>query len=155
MDPYTRWSTTLKAFHDHFRHDLLDLIKEAERLKRKSPTPVLRATSQYLQQLHMHHTIEDRMIFPFLARKMDVSKFAEDHEQLDVVMDKISAVCKGNSSRKGKPADGEEFDEEGFTGLLVELKELVFPHMQLEEDLTQPDKMKQMFSAQEMASLLH
>ncbi|TPX70251.1 hypothetical protein SpCBS45565_g01897 [Spizellomyces sp. 'palustris'] len=154
MDPYTNWSATLKSFHDHFRRDLGRLIQAPESLKRKSPKPLLRSTAQYLSYLHTHHTIEDRRIFPFLTRKMDVSGFAKDHKQLEKIMEKIEQTCEEQKKKGEKCQEEETFDVDGFTKLLKELRDLVFPHMQLEEDLTAPEKMKSLFSPEEMRLML-
>jgi len=46
------------------------------------------------------------------------------------------------------------FDRESFLQDLKTLKDFIFPHMQLEEDLTTPDKMRSLFTPDEMKSLL-
>ncbi|KAJ3049123.1 hypothetical protein HK097_009859 [Rhizophlyctis rosea] len=145
-DVYETWTTNLKYFHDHHRSSLNHLIQECDTIKRAQIPPFLRSLQSFLHGLHMHHTIEDHHVFPFLAKKFDVSQFEKDHQQLDSIIEKLQTAASATDVGNWPV----EFDRRGMKALLVEMKELVFPHMQLEEDITRPEKMREAFTQKEM-----
>ncbi|KAJ3037439.1 hypothetical protein HDV00_001678 [Rhizophlyctis rosea] len=147
-DPYEQWSSMLKHFHDYHRNELNGLI-QCENGKPKQLSSLLRETQHFLHGLHMHHTIEDNVVFPFLAQKFDVSGFEKDHKKLDKLIRKLQTAA--SQDVRGRVV---EFDRQAFLAMLVEMKELVFPHMQLEEDMTAPEAMRAAFSVKEMQKLM-
>ena len=75
-----------------------------------------------------------------------MSGFEKDHQQLDVIIDKLRNAASSIDVGNGPV----EFDRKSMKMMLVEMKELVFPHMQLEEDITSPEKMREAFTIKEM-----
>ncbi|KAI8826263.1 uncharacterized protein EV422DRAFT_160357 [Fimicolochytrium jonesii] len=148
-DPYVKWSTLLKAFHDHHREGILNLLKECRTRSPKRLPRLLSLTRTVLSNLEAHHTIEDRAIFPILATKFDMSAFEADHADLDSLIYSLNGVV----ARAGGE-DPAGFDWQAFEADVGRLRALVFPHMRREEELTAPEKMRGVFTEREMRALL-
>ncbi len=83
--------------------------------------------------------IEDRAIFPALAARMDVSGLQQDHKEMETVIHDIREACRTHGE---------------LGGHLAELRELVFPHMLLEEEQTRAAKLRAAgFTPQEMHNM--
>ncbi|KAL5485498.1 hypothetical protein ACEPAI_8140 [Sanghuangporus weigelae] len=83
-DEERRWNklaVTMETFHDYFKREFSQLYKLADGSfanKGMSLQMYLRAAESLKKHLEGHHTIEERFIFPELAKKMP--SFAEDEQ---------------------------------------------------------------------------
>jgi len=124
-----------KHFHNRLRSELQSLIKDCEALcASEAPKPaakvaLCRSTAQFLQHLDNHHSIEDAYIFPMLALRISVARLESDHQELeDRIHDLRIIIRRAN----------EGVDIGALHERLVGLREMMFPHMLLEESLTKP-----------------
>ncbi|KAH9929509.1 uncharacterized protein BXZ73DRAFT_102040 [Epithele typhae] len=80
---WNRLSDGMSYFHDHFKHEFNALYEMADGsfTKRGLSLPMyLRMATSLCKSLTVHHTIEERHIFPFLAKRM--TSFQDDEVHL-------------------------------------------------------------------------
>mmetsp|Transcript_11931 Transcript_11931/g.35730 ORF Transcript_11931/g.35730 Transcript_11931/m.35730 type:complete len:159 (+) Transcript_11931:264-740(+) len=126
-DAHRRFGMLLKHFHNDLRSGLDKLIKGCEKYSASgsgSIQPLILSTRRYFHSLETHHGIEDTHVFPFLAKKMDVSSLQHDHEEMERLIDSIKVSCKAGG--------------EGLEGNLRALQAMMLPHMAEEERVTAP-----------------
>ena len=83
-------------FHNHFRSTWNTLYSACETQKREKGMSIrqfLALGQQFCQSLEMHHGIEERHIFPVLAKKMPAFKkeleLLTQHKQIHAGLDKL------------------------------------------------------------------
>lgn len=103
---YNRMAEHMNYFHDHFRRTWNVLMTACETNKRPAGMSIrqfLAMAEQFVSQLTMHHTIEERHIFPVLAKKMPafrkelelLSQHKEIHKGLDRLEEYLTACRTG------------------------------------------------------------
>ena len=93
---YNRMAEHMDYFHNHFRstwNTLYEACKAQKRPTGMSIKQFLNLGQQFCQHLEMHHGIEERHIFPLLARKMPAFKkeleLLTQHKQIHKGLDKL------------------------------------------------------------------
>ncbi len=107
---YNRLAEHMDLFHNHFRSTwnmLWGACTTGRRPGGMSLSAFVGAGLQFVQQLEMHHNIEETYIFPVLAKKMP----------------EFRSGVKGNGKGKGK-GEGEGEGEGGAAELLRQHKEI-------------------------------
>jgi hypothetical protein len=95
--------TVMLAAHDAFRRDLVSLARAAAAADRADPArreQVGRGWQVFKRQLHLHHTGEDRHIWPRLGERLAHSESAmstlqameEEHARVDPLLDAVDAA---------------------------------------------------------------
>ncbi|PSN62188.1 hypothetical protein BS50DRAFT_503489 [Corynespora cassiicola Philippines] len=93
---YNRMAESMDYFHNHFRETWTMLMTACEKQKRPQGMSIrqfLAVGEQFVQHLSMHHSIEERRIFPVLARKMPAFKkeleLLTQHKEIHKGMDRL------------------------------------------------------------------
>jgi iron-sulfur cluster repair protein YtfE (RIC family) len=105
--------TIMLAAHDAFRRDLVCLVRAVQGPARTDPARQLAVAAgweMFKQQLHLHHTAEDDLIWPALRDRLGSSQNAlsvldemeQEHEQIDPL---LSAVDRAFAELAGPHAD--------------------------------------------------
>ncbi|KAF1994453.1 hypothetical protein P154DRAFT_527087 [Amniculicola lignicola CBS 123094] len=94
---YNRMAEGMDYYHNHFRNTWNTLMRACEIGKRPSGMSIrqfLTLAEQLVSQLTMHHGIEERHIFPILARKMPAFRkeleLLTQHKEIHKGLDKLS-----------------------------------------------------------------
>jgi hemerythrin-like domain-containing protein len=108
----------------------------------------------FCQHLHAHHTIEDKYLFPPIARKIDISHLEAHHKQLAQLLVEFE-----NFSRRLKQLKNSDENISGViidaTSLVDKVSTLVNEHERAEEQVIAPDNMKKWFKETEMKHLFN
>lgn len=93
---YNRMAEHMDYFHNHFRETWTMMMTACEKQKRPKGMSIrqfLAAAQQFVQQLSAHHSIEERHIFPVLAKKMPAFRkeleLLTQHKQIHKGADKL------------------------------------------------------------------
>lgn len=103
---YNRMAEHMDYFHSHFRETwnvLYGACESGKRPKNMSIRQFLNLGQQFNSQLNMHHGIEERHIFPLLAKKMPAFKkelelltqHKQIHKGMDVMGKYLDECCDG------------------------------------------------------------
>lgn len=93
---YNHMAEHMDYFHNHFRHTWKILMEACENQKRPQGMSIrqfLALGEQFVQQLTMHHGIEERHVFPMLAKKMPAFRkeleLINQHKEIHKGLDKL------------------------------------------------------------------
>ncbi|KAF2750337.1 hypothetical protein M011DRAFT_492563 [Sporormia fimetaria CBS 119925] len=125
---YNSMADHMDYFHSHFRHTWNMLITTCDSNKRPSGMSIrqfLATIEQFISHLTMHHTIEERHIFPVLAKKMPafrkelelLSQHKQIHEGLERLEEYVGACRRGEKELRLSELKGVL---ESFGGVLWE-----------------------------------
>ncbi|CAM4916789.1 unnamed protein product [Rotaria socialis] len=96
----------------------------------------------FCHYLHNHHTIEDKHVFPSIARKIDISHLEAHHKQLTQLLADFK-----NCSNRLKQLNSSNKDISAIvldtTSLVNKVSTLVNEHERAEEQVIAPDNMKE------------
>jgi hypothetical protein len=118
--------------------DAVTIRDEIARLETKSPLWQLRMNCLYYCRLvHMHHTGEDRHIFPALRRSNPalepvVDRLEADHRKVSDILDEVEAEARG------LVRDDTEETRTRLAGALTLLSEHLLAHLDYEEKSISP-----------------
>lgn len=98
---YNRMAEHMDYFHTHFRSTWNTLMTACETQKRPAGMSIrqfLALGDQFVSQLTMHHTIEERHIFPILAKKMPSFRKEVDllnqHKEIHKGLDRLDEYLR-------------------------------------------------------------
>lgn len=157
-DPFGRVAEHMKLFHNGFRRDFSNIYDLADSYKDNgmSLPRYLQYASSLYEHLEMHHKIEETYIFPILAKKMDVFKANSDHEQEHAQMHKVLQEydtyikdCLG----LGASAEKIKFESSKFRGIMDDLKNILFKHLDHEEHSLSGPEMKKFWTLDELKQI--
>ena len=122
-------ATALMSSHHAFRRDLIRFERALETISRGDTAradAVREEWKNFHAALHGHHTVEDTAVFPDIASKNEsmrstIEKLAADHRRIDPVLE------------RGDRAFAEVSKADDAKAVVRELKELLDPHLALEE----------------------
>jgi iron-sulfur cluster repair protein YtfE (RIC family) len=142
-------------FHGFHHQELLSMQQQCKQAKTIADLHRLASNiHSFCHQLHAHHTIEDRRLFPLIARKIDISHLEAHHEQLTQLLVEFE-----NFSRRLKQL---KTSDENISAVIVDattlvdkVSTLVNEHERAEEQVIAPDNMKKWFSESEMRQFSH
>ncbi|KZT72080.1 hypothetical protein DAEQUDRAFT_723246 [Daedalea quercina L-15889] len=141
----------MQSFHDHFKVEFNNIYKLADgtfNSRGMSLHMYLRICSQLVRHLTAHHTIEERYVFPVLAKRMPEFREDDKHikahhaiheglEKLDVLISKWSKDTKTYS-----PAE--------MKGCLDSWREVLFEHLDQEVQDLGAENMKKYWKLEEL-----
>jgi hemerythrin-like domain-containing protein len=122
-------ATALMSSHHAFRRDLIRFERALETVSRGETAradAVREEWKNFHAALHGHHTVEDTALFPDLSAKHEsiratIEKLVADHHRIDPVL------------QRGDRAFAELPNSKDAAAIIRELKELLDPHLALEE----------------------
>ncbi|EST07664.1 hemerythrin/HHE cation-binding motif [Kalmanozyma brasiliensis GHG001] len=161
-DPWDCLYHGMLPFHEHFRHSISQISTLLLTLAPTSPSPpknkvtnlaqLLYISSSLCSSLETHHAIEERFIFPTLAKKLPQfahsSQHTKEHEQMHHALESLEAYIAEVSKalRSGKLKNAAEleevFDYEKMDKLVQGLKGVLLPHLAAEEASLRADVVK-------------
>jgi hypothetical protein len=113
--------TIMLAAHDAFRRDLVSLVRSAQGPARTDPArrrSVATGWELFKQQLHLHHTAEDDLIWPVLRERLGSSQNAlsvlgemeEEHGRIDPLLNAVDSAfaaltAPSDADPVGRPGD--------------------------------------------------
>ena len=145
----------MRDYHSYHHQALLSMQQQCKKAKTVKDLHRLASDiSSFCHSLHVHHTIEDRRLFPQIALKIDISHLETHHEQLAQILIEFE-----NFSRRLKQLKTSDEDINGVTlgasSLVNKVSTLVNEHERAEEKVLEPDNMKKWFTENEMKRLFH
>jgi hemerythrin-like domain-containing protein len=145
----------MRYFHSSHQRQLVSMQQQCKQAKNIADLHRLASDiSSFCHYLHNHHTIEDRLLFPSIARKTDISHLEAHHEQLAQLLIEFE-----NFSRRLKQLKNPNEDISAIivdaTSLVNRVSTLVNEHERAEEQVIAPDNMKKLFTESEMKHFLN
>ncbi|SAM80691.1 uncharacterized protein UBRO_02530 [Ustilago bromivora] len=149
-DPWDSLYNGMLPFHEHFRHTLSQITTLLSTVSPTSPSKsklsnlanLLYSCASLCQYLETHHTIEERYIFPVLAKKLPQfghsSQHTKEHAQMHKAIENLEKYVGEVSKalRSGKVREGEleeAFDYAKIKKLVDGLRDMLLPHLEAEE----------------------
>ncbi|PYH43650.1 hemerythrin domain-containing protein [Aspergillus saccharolyticus JOP 1030-1] len=150
---YNRMAEHMDQFHTHFRltyNTLLSACATPPKPK-LAPRALITQALEFCHHLTMHHTIEERHIFPVLARRMPefrrelslLSQHKEIHRGM-AALERYLEACRSGETDLDRREVGRLL--EGFGGVL-------FEHLDEEVHALRAENMRVYWSEREMAGL--
>ncbi|SNX83176.1 uncharacterized protein MEPE_01882 [Melanopsichium pennsylvanicum] len=172
-DPWDCLYNGMLPFHENFRHTISQI---SALLTTLSPTSNSKSKPQNLanlvylsstlcHHLEIHHTIEERFVFPILAKKLpqfgNSSQHTNEHVQmhealhkLEAYVDEITKALKGGKLKKPQDVD-EAFDYGKMSKLVEDVEKVLLPHLEAEEASLRAPVVKQAgFQLNEIKNLI-
>jgi len=149
-----RWNQLaerMNVFHEHFKREFNEIYALADgsfNKKGMSLRLYLRKADELCEYLTLHHTIEERRIFPVLAKKMPEFRsnqaHIKSHQGIHKGLDALEALLK-----KWK-ADPKEYSPEDMKACLDSWREVLFVHLDEEVRDLSGENMKKYWTLQEL-----
>ncbi|KAH9892499.1 hypothetical protein C8Q73DRAFT_698298 [Cubamyces lactineus] len=148
---WNRLAEAMTYFHNHFKHEFNAIYELADGsfAKRGMSLPMyLRLASQLARGLTTHHTIEERYIFPILAKRMTSFKDDEvhlkSHEAIHHGLDELTALIRKWSEEPSK------YSPEEMRACLDSWREVLFKHLDQEVQDLSGENMKKYWTLEEL-----
>ncbi|RUS14995.1 hypothetical protein BC937DRAFT_93050 [Endogone sp. FLAS-F59071] len=91
--------------------------------------------------------VTEAFVFPFFAKKVDISHWAAAHEELIEALDSLQS--QGSNAQKN-PVN---YDSVRFKATIEELKRIVLPHFADEERISLPENTRTLWTEEEFRQL--
>ncbi|OJJ96224.1 hypothetical protein ASPACDRAFT_125771 [Aspergillus aculeatus ATCC 16872] len=151
---YNRLAEHMDQFHTHFRHTYATLQTACAPSNKKSTLPpkaLITLGLEFCHHLTVHHTIEERHIFPVLARRMpefrrELSLIGQ-HKVIHRGMDALERYLEG--CRRGET----DLERGEVKRLLEGFGTVLFEHLDEEVDALRAENMRKYWALGEMAGL--
>jgi len=151
---YNNMAEHMEYFHNHFRHTwttLYDSCTNSKRPAGMSLKQFINTGLQFCQHLTMHHSIEERHIFPLLASKMpefkagkNAAELLRQHQEIHAGMDQFEEYLR-------KCRDGEtELDLRVLKTKMDLWGEVLWKHLDQEVKTLGAENMRKYWTLQEM-----
>ncbi|KAL1748767.1 hypothetical protein HDZ31DRAFT_79383 [Schizophyllum fasciatum] len=134
-------------------NELYDLADGSFHKKGWNLNLYLRSAGSFIEHLNMHHTIEERFWFPYLAKRMPQFSHKErgehvvSHEGIHKGLDDLSALV-----RKYR-ADNTLYSPEDMRACLDSFKEVLFRHLDQEVEDLKGSNLKKYWKYEELRPL--
>ncbi|KAJ3022409.1 hypothetical protein HKX48_006226 [Thoreauomyces humboldtii] len=169
-DSYTRLLDGMLMYHAGFRRSIAtiqSLLPGTQSVDaRPSLLTILSTASSLAQHLDVHHSIEERYIFPLLAKRMP-AEFGMDHlKEHHVMYDHLkrfaayagtvqkNLVKARKTAVEGGDWDKNTYDEARLTVLVKQLGDALLFHLDHEEHSLHADQLRKAgFSAEELDAI--
>ncbi|KAF9465055.1 hypothetical protein BDZ94DRAFT_433533 [Collybia nuda] len=146
----------MNSFHEYFKYEFKEIYEAADGSFTKrglSLAMYLDSVRSFNSHLTMHHTIEERHIFPILAKK--IPKFANTAENGHVdshkaIHDGLEALMKLVTNWRKEPTT---YSPREMIATLDKLKPVLFEHLDQEVQDLKGDQLKLHFTLKEIESL--
>ncbi|KAI0769706.1 hypothetical protein BD413DRAFT_627612 [Trametes elegans] len=148
---WNRLADAMTHFHDHFKHECTstEVLADGSFAKRGMSLPAyLRMTSQLARGLTVHHTIEERYIFPILGKRMamfsDNEVHLKSHEAIHHGLDDLTALLRKWLDEPSK------YDPREMRACLDSWREVLFNHLDQEVSDLSGENMKKYWTLEEV-----
>ncbi|KAG8527601.1 uncharacterized protein KY384_007754 [Bacidia gigantensis] len=148
---YSRMADTMSYYHNHFKSTWKTLYTACEKNKRPAGMSIkqyLNTACEFVHHLEMHHSIEERHIFPLLAQRMPVfqreMELLEQHKRIHKGIDALEKYV--NACKAGE----RELRLEEMKDVLDGFREVLWQHLDEEVRNLGADNMKKYWTIQEM-----
>lgn len=149
-DAFSTLYESMRYFHDMHHRELSSMQQQCKQAKTVSDLHRLASNiSSFCHHLHAHHTIEDRSLFPTIARKTDISHLEAHHKQLSQMLVEFENFSRRLKQLKN-PDENISTVINDATSLVERVSTLVNEHERAEEQVIAPDNMKKWFTEREM-----
>ncbi len=149
-DPFSTLYESMLYFHSVHHQELLSMQQQCKQAKTITDLHRLASDiSSFCHHLHAHHTIEDRHMFPSIARKTDISHLEAHHKQLTQMLVEFENFSRRLKQLKN-PNENISNVITDATLLVDKVSTLVNEHERAEEQVIAPDNMKKWFKENEM-----
>ncbi|KAJ3111226.1 hypothetical protein HDU96_005883, partial [Phlyctochytrium bullatum] len=118
-------ATAVKNVHRVIRNGIDSIIKNIPTFPADDVQNFKGYVKSIVEFIESHHGHEDDFTFPVVGKRFDITKLETDHKELTPLLESINAILK---------ADGAELAREEMGRWFSKLKELLFPHMDMEEE---------------------
>lgn len=155
QDIVTRIHKSMCAFHRDHHLALLSIQQQCEQAKTVMDLHRLAADiHSFCNGLHAHHTIEDHHMFPYIARKINISHLETHHAQLGQILAEFEDLAHLLKRLKNLENDIDQTITNALV-LINKVSILVTEHERTEEQLLEPDNMKKYFNEDELKRMFH
>ncbi|KAI0733188.1 hypothetical protein C8Q72DRAFT_950055 [Fomitopsis betulina] len=127
---WNRLADHMQTYHSHFKVEFDKIYKLADGSFNDRGMPLqmyLRICDQLVKHLTAHHTIEERYIFPVLAKRMpefrDDEKHLKSHHGIHDGLDRLSALISGWSK------DAKTYSPVEMRSCLDSWRTILFEHL--------------------------
>lgn len=152
---FTRIHRSMCAFHRDHHRALLSIQQQCEQAKTVMDLHRLSADiHSFCGGLHAHHTIEDHHIFPYIARKINISHLEAHHAQLGQMLAEFEDFARSLKQLKSLENDINQTITNALV-LINKVSILVNEHERAEEQLLEPENMKKYFNEDELKRIFH
>ncbi|KAJ5481166.1 hypothetical protein N7539_007060 [Penicillium diatomitis] len=149
---YNRMADGMEQFHNHFRLSWRELYAAVEkRSGNLSARQLISGLTNFCRQLDFHHSIEEKHIFPVLAKKMPEFRkeldLLKQHKQIHAGLDNLEAYLE--KCRSGE----EDLRREEVKRLMDSFGTVLWNHLDEEVETLKADNMRKYWSLEEMRRL--
>jgi len=146
---WNRLSTNMSHFHESFKREfnlLYDLADGSFNKRGLSLGGYLDVARGLKHSLTMHHTIEERFVFPFLAKRMPQfkSEHLHSHKGIHDGLDRLDALL---SKYKSDPAS---YSPDEMKACLDSWREVLFRHLDEEVADLRGENLRKYWTLQEV-----
>ncbi|KAL6302105.1 hypothetical protein BKA93DRAFT_827748 [Sparassis latifolia] len=152
-----KWNSVaehMDHFHQYFKMEYNDIYTLADgsfSKRRMSLQMYLRTASQLVHHLTLHHTIEEKYLFPVLAKRMPAFEendvHVRSHEAIHEGLDKLGALIRKYSSEPSL------YSPQEIMACLDGWKEVLFCHLDDEVKDLSAENMKKHWKLEELDTI--
>ena len=147
---YSTLYDTMRYFHSMHHRELSSMQEQCKQAKNIADLHNLASNiSSFCHSLHVHHTIEDKHLFPRIARKTDISHLEAHHQQLAQLLSEFENFSHRLKQMKSADKDISTAIIDA-NSIVNRVSTLVHEHEAAEEQVIAPDNMKKWFRESEM-----
>ncbi|KDE07590.1 hypothetical protein MVLG_02056 [Microbotryum lychnidis-dioicae p1A1 Lamole] len=146
---WDRMSTRMNMFHTHFRQTFANVWRMSEKVSPDELQDFLDYAEEFVHHLEGHHGIEERYIFPVLAKKMPEfrEEHLEEHEQIHAGMDRYQDYIR---AARATPT---AFSPEKLREIMGLMGPILFYHLDAEVETLKADNLKRYYTLDEVRRL--
>ncbi|PGH23699.1 hypothetical protein AJ80_02305 [Polytolypa hystricis UAMH7299] len=151
---YSRMAEKMDVYHNHFRQSwntLYSACTANRRPKNLTLPQFLRLGLDFCDKLETHHAIEERYVFPHLARRMPEFKSGVEllgqHRQIHKGLEEFQEYL--NECKSG----GRELRLREMKGIMDGFREVLWTHLDEEVVLLGAENMRKYWSLEEMRKM--
>ncbi|GAA93753.1 uncharacterized protein L969DRAFT_84795 [Mixia osmundae IAM 14324] len=152
LSDWDRIADHMDSFHNHFRQTFEHVYRHAEdyRMLGLSLNSFLAQAMSLYTHLNMHHSIEERFIFPHLSQRMPQFAHGEqhtrEHQEMHKGLERYSAYIKTAQQTPSK------YDGSELRAIMSELGSVLMPHMDAEVTSLKGASLRQYWAFDELKS---
>ncbi|GAA6026807.1 hypothetical protein JCM8097_005875 [Rhodosporidiobolus ruineniae] len=149
---WDRMSSRMEGFHTYFRSSFKQLYELADGSFERHGMDVaefMMVADSFLRHLEGHHGIEERYIFPVLAKKMP--QFQDDHqEEHDAIHEGMHKFETLIAKYRNEPSS---YSPDEFRHHLASWGPILFYHLNAEVESLKPDVLRRYWTLEEVKRL--
>jgi len=156
LDSGTKMATAVVLIHSVIRRNLKASVQTIDEFQKEETRKDLTHFLEYLRFIHefivSHHHHEDTIIFPATKAKIQdleetIEKLEKDHKELHEHLE----LYEKNLKKAAKKEDPKELED--LKVCLEKIIELLFPHLQIEEDKLTAEVYNKNFTQKELENI--